>query len=134
MQPRVIKCGHVFNSRLKYVSKKGVTITGIQRFLKKKSTIAFDKTSVGEVICKMQQNGKIDGKFKIINPIYDDKNFAEDSFELHPKTCNDKSYISEELVDTASGNSNNDSYSATDKSFTGEYITSDDPNKTASDS
>ena len=26
----------------------------------------------------MQQNGKIDGKFKIINPIYDDKNFPED--------------------------------------------------------
>ena len=121
-------------SRLKYVSKKGVTITGIQRFLKKKSTITFDETSVGEIICKMQQNGKIDGKFKIINPIYGDKNFAEDSLELHPKTCNDKSYISEESVDNASVNSNNDSYSTTDKSFTGEYITSDDPNKTASDS
>ena len=26
----------------------------------------------------MQQNGKIDGKFKVVNHIYDDKNFAED--------------------------------------------------------
>ena len=31
-------------------------------------------------------------------------------------------------------NSNNDSYSATDKSFTDEHITSDNPNKTVSDS
>ena len=85
-------------------------------------------------MCEMQQNGKIDGKFKSINPIYDDKNFAEDPLEIHPKTCNDKSYISEESVDTGSINSNNDNYSATDKSFTGEHITSDDPNKTASDS
>ena len=49
---------------IKYVSKKGVTISGIQRFLKKKSTITFDETSSGEIICEMQQNGKIDGKFK----------------------------------------------------------------------
>ena len=82
----------------------------------------------------MQQNGKIDCKFKIINPIYDDKNFAEDPLEIHSKTCNDKSYIPEESVDTASVNSNNDSYSATDKSFTDEHINSDNPNKTASDS
>ena len=61
----------------------------------------------------MQQNGKIDGKFKIINPVYDDKNFAEDPLEIHPKTCNDKSYISKESVDTASINSNHDNYSAT---------------------
>ena len=81
----------------------------------------------------MQQNGKIDGKFKIINSIYDDKNFAEDLLEIHLKTCNDKSYISEESVDTVSTNSNNDNYSETDKSFTGEHINSDDPNKTASD-
>ena len=81
----------------------------------------------------MQQKGKIDGKFKIINPIYDDKNFAEDPLEIHPKTCNDRYYISEESVDTASINSNNDSCSETDKSFRGEHITSDDPNKTASD-
>ena len=66
----------------------------------KKSTTTFDETSVGEIICKMQQNGKIDGKFKIINPIYDDKVFAEDPLEIHLKTCNDKSYIPEESVDT----------------------------------
>ena len=67
-------------NHIKYVSKKGVTISRIQRFLKKKkkSTTTFDETSVGEIICEMQQNGKIDGKFKIINPIYDDKNFPED--------------------------------------------------------
>ena len=38
-----------------------------------------------EIICEMQQNGKIDGKFKIINLIYDDQNFAEDHLEIHPK-------------------------------------------------
>ena len=65
-----------------YVSKKGVTISGIQRFLKKKSTTTFDETSLGEIICEMQQNGEIDGKFKIMNPIYDDKNFAEDLSKL----------------------------------------------------
>ena len=27
-------------------------------------------------------------------------NFAEDPLEIHPKTCNDKSYIPEESVDT----------------------------------
>ena len=69
-------------NHIKYVSKKGVTISGIQRFLKKKSAAAFDETSLGEIICKMQQNGKIDGKFKIMNPIYDDKNVAEDLSKL----------------------------------------------------
>ena len=57
---------------------------------------------MGGIICGMQQNGKIDGKFKIINPIYDDKNFAEDPLEIHPKTYNNKSFIPEESVDTAS--------------------------------
>ena len=41
----------------------------------KKSTTSFDETSLEEIICKMQQNGKIDCKFKIINPIYDEKCF-----------------------------------------------------------
>ena len=50
----------------------------------------------------MQQNGKIDGKFKIINPTYDDKNIVEDHLEIHPKTYNDKSCIPEESVDTTS--------------------------------
>ena len=108
-------------NHIKYVSKKGVTISGIQRFLKKKSTTTFDETSLQEIICEMQQNGEIDGKFKIMNPtIYDDKNFAEDP---HP----------EESVDTTLINSNNDSYSETDKSFIDEHINSDDQNKTASD-
>ena len=48
----------------------------------------------------MQQNGKIVGKFKIINPIYEDKNIPEDPLEIHPTTCNDKSHIPEESVDT----------------------------------
>ena len=102
--------------------------------MKKKSTATLDETSLGEIIREMQQNGKIGGKFKFINPIYDDKNFAEDPLEIHPKTCNDKSYIPEESVDTALINSNNNNYSETDKSFIDEHINSDDPNKTASDS
>ena len=77
----------------------------------------------------MQQNGKIDGKFKIVNPIYDDKNFAEDPLETHLKT-----FHPEESVDAKLINSNNDNYSETDKSFIDEHINSDDPNKTASDS
>ena len=81
MEQQILK---VIN-HIKYVSKKGVTISGIQRFLKKKSTTTFDETSVREIICEMQQNGKIDGKFKIINLIYDDKNFAEDHLEILPK-------------------------------------------------
>ena len=92
-------------NHIKYVSKKGVTISGIQRFLKKIYTNTFDETSLGEIICEMQQNSKFDGKFKIINSIYDDKNFAEDPLGIHPKTCNDKSYIPEESVDTGLINS-----------------------------
>ena len=83
-----------------------------------------------EIICEMQQNGEIDGKFKIMNPtIYDDKNFAEDPREIHPKT-----FHPEESVDTTLINSNNDNNSETDKTFIDEDINSDDPNKTASDS
>ena len=100
-------------NHIKYVSKKGATISGIQKFLKKKSTTTFDETSLGEIISEMQQNGKIDGKFKIINPIHDDKNFAEDPLEFYPEA-----YIPEESVDTTLINSNNDSYSETDKSLT----------------
>ena len=116
-------------SHIKYVSKKDVTISGIQRFLKKKSTTTFGETTLGEIICKMQQNGKIGSKFKIMNRIYDDKNFAEDPLKVHPKT-----FHPEESVDTTSINSNNDDYGETDKSFIDEHINSDDPNKTASDS
>ena len=78
-------------NHIKYVSKKGVTTSGIQKFLKNKSTITFDETSLGEIICEMQQNDKIEGKLKIVNCIYDDKNFVEDSLEIHPKTFHDKS-------------------------------------------
>ena len=39
---------------IKYVSKKGVTMSGIQRFLKTKSTTTFNKTSLGEIICEVQ--------------------------------------------------------------------------------
>ena len=81
--------------------------------MKKKSTTTFDETSLGEIISEVQQNGKIDGKFKIINPIHDDKNFAEDPLEFYPEA-----YIPEESVDTTLINSNNDSYSETDKSLT----------------
>ena len=91
-------------NHIKYLSKKVVTITSIQRFLKKKSTTTFDETSLGEIICEMQQNGKIDGKFKIMNPIYDDKNFAEDPLEIHP-------FHPEESVNTTLINSSNDNYS-----------------------
>ena len=50
----------------------------------------------------MQQNGKIDDKFKIVNPIYDDKYFAEDPIEILPTICNKNFYIPEKSVDTAS--------------------------------
>ena len=106
-----------------------MTITGIQRFLKKHCTTTFDETSVGEIICKMQQNGKIDGKFKIMIPIYDNKNFVEDPLKIHPKI-----FHPEESVDVKLINSNNNNYSETDKSFIDEHINSDAPNKTASDS
>ena len=95
----------------------------------KKSTTTLDETSLGEIISEMQQNGKIDSKFKIMNPIYNDKNFPEDPLEVHPKT-----FIPEESVNTTLINSNNDNYNKTDKSFSDEHINSDDPNKTASDS
>ena len=63
-----------------------MTISGIQIFLKKRSTTTFDETSLGETIFEMQKHGKIDGKFKIMNPIYDDRNFAVDPLEIHLKT------------------------------------------------
>ena len=115
-------------NHIKYVSEKGVTISGIQRFLKK-STTTFDETSLREIICEMQQNGRIDSKFKIMNPNYDNKSFAEDALKIHPKT-----FHPEESVDTTSINSNNDNNSETDKTFIDEDINSDDPNKTSSDS
>ena len=71
---------------------------------------------------------------------FDDKHFAEDPLEIHPKTCNDKSHIPEESVDTASKNSKNESpindiYGdiLSDKSFTNQHINHDYPNKTTTD-
>ena len=72
------------------------------KILLKKSTTSFDETSLEEIICKMQQNGKIDGKFKIINHIYDEKFF----WGRPPR--NDKSYIPKETVDSALVNSKNE--------------------------
>ena len=68
MEKQILK---VIN-HIKYISKKVLTISGMQRFLgkKKKSTTTFGETSFGEIICEMQQNSKIGGKFKIINPSY----------------------------------------------------------------
>ena len=80
----------------------------------------------------MQQNGKIDDKFQIVNPIYEDKNFAKDPLEIRPKTCNDnlifqrnQSILHQLILNIK--NSNNDNYSdiLSDKSFTDEH--SDDP-------
>ena len=53
----------------------------------------------------MKQNDKIYGKLKIINPIFDNKNFGKVPPQIHPKTCNDKSFIPEESVDIVSINS-----------------------------
>ena len=64
-----------------------------------------------------------------MNPIYDDKTFAEDLLKFHPKT-----FIPEESVDTTLISSNNDNYRETEKSFIDEHTNSDDPNKTASNS
>ena len=55
----------------------------------------------------MQENGKIDDKLKIINSIYEYKDFSEDSLDIHSKNCKDKSYNLEESVDIASINSKN---------------------------
>ena len=89
----------------------------------------------------MQENSKIDGKFKIANPIYDAKKFAEDPLEIHPKDSNDESYFPGESVTIApinskNYNSNNNNYSniLSDKRFTVEHVNSDDPNEIASDS
>ena len=46
-------------NHIKYVSKKGVTISGIQRFLKKKSTTTFDETSLQEIYVKCNKMAKL---------------------------------------------------------------------------
>ena len=68
-------------------------------------------------------------KLKIMNPIYDDKTFAEDSPKIHPKT-----FIPEESIDTTLINSSNENYRESEKRFIDEHTNSDDPNKTASNS
>ena len=82
-------------------------MSSIQKFLNKRSTTTFDEASLWKIICKMQENGKIDDKLKIINSIYEYKNFSEDSLDIHSKNCKDKSYNLEESVDIASINSKN---------------------------
>ena len=64
MEQQILK---VIN-HIKYVNKKGVIHSRYTKILEKNTT-TFDKTSLGEIICEMQQNGKIDGKFKIVNHI-----------------------------------------------------------------
>ena len=82
-------------------------MSSIQKFLNKKSTTTFDEASLWKIIWKMQENGKIDDKLKIINSIYEYKIFSEDSLDIHSKNCKDKSYNLEESVDIASINSKN---------------------------
>ena len=85
-----------------------------------------------EIICELQQNAKVDDKFKI-SPIYEDEKFPENSLEVHSKSHKDKPYILDESVDTAlnnayNENSINDNYGniLSDKSFTDEPINSTD--------
>ena len=87
-------------NHIKYVSKKGVTIQSVYKDSWKKIYHHLWRNLFERNYMRMQQNGKIDGKFKIINPIYEDKNFVEDPLEIYPKTCNNKSYIPEESVNT----------------------------------
>ena len=49
MKQQILKA----TNHMKYVSKKGLTISGIQIFLKNKSPTTFDETSLGEIICEM---------------------------------------------------------------------------------
>ena len=105
----------------------------------------------------MQHNGKIRDKFKVVNQIYDDKNFAKDVIKIYPKTCNDKFFIQQKSLDTQPGftcskltietleqgtasnksineNSiNNNYHNILSNKSTNEHINSDDPSNTASD-
>ena len=56
---------------------------------KKKSTTNYDKTSLGEIICEIHQNGKTDGKLKTVNPNYDEKSFPEKPFDIYRQNSND---------------------------------------------
>ena len=75
------------------------------------STISFDKTSLGEIICEMQQNDKIDDKFKIVNSIKDLRMisvFWKIPSKPIKKICNDKSYVPNRSFDTPTNNFNNE--------------------------
>ena len=58
------------NHQINVSKKKNDHIQYTKILEKKKSTTTFDETSLGEIKCEMQQNGKIDDKFKIINPVH----------------------------------------------------------------
>lgn len=43
------------------------------------------KSAVKRNICKLQPIGQMDGNFKVLNLIHENKNFPEDPFDNHPK-------------------------------------------------
>ena len=63
---------HQSPSIIKYVSRKGVTISGIQRFLQKSLPPPLTKPLWEKLYVKCKKMAKIDSKCNIINPIYDD--------------------------------------------------------------
>ena len=84
----------------------------------------------------MQQNDKIDDKFKIVNAIKDDKYFLEDPIETPQKICNNKPYVPNRSFDTPTNNFNNenslnDNYDGilSNQSFTDRPINFKDPDK-----
>ena len=74
-------------------------MTGIQRFLKKNLSPPLVKPFGRNYIQKLQKESKINVKSKIVNPIYDNKHFAEDFLEIHFHTRSDRYYISDESAD-----------------------------------
>ena len=78
-----------------HVSKTGVTISGIQRFFKKKFYHHLWGNLFGRNYVWNATKLQNWWQFKIINPIHGDSNFGEDSLKIHPKSCKDESYISE---------------------------------------
>ena len=123
-------------NHITYASKKGVTTSGIHRILQKKSTTNYDKASLGEIICKTQQNDKTNGKLKTVNPNYDEKSFLGEPFDIHPKILTINLIIQTNShtasINTIDENSINNNYGniLCNKSFTDQPTTSEDPDKT----
>ena len=88
-------------SHIRYVSKKGLTIEWpVYKDSWKKIYHCLWWNLFGRnYIQKLQQESKINVKSKIVNPIYDNKHFAEDFLEIHFHTCSDRYYISDEAAD-----------------------------------